>query len=197
MSISSFEQAEIWREQWFEDPQSFAQSLPVLLKDSPNLDWLAAEVGTRLQSAGKRVVTAESCTAGGIGAALTTIAGSSAWMEGGFITYSNAAKSKLLGVPNELIEAQGAVSQAVVEAMALGARRRLPAECAVAVSGVAGPGGGSPQKPVGTVWFAWSGLTGEDALFSEMLVFPGDRATIRAATVCIALMGLMATFSKR
>jgi nicotinamide-nucleotide amidase len=190
------EQVQAWQSEWRADPQIFAPKLPELLLQSSDLDGLATEVGTRLLAAGKRVVTAESCTAGGIGAALTAIAGSSAWVEGGFITYSNTAKTKLLGVAEELIGLDGAVSQSVVEAMAQGARRRLPAECSVAVSGVAGPGGGTPQKPVGTVWFAWSGVTSTDSLTSQVLVFPGDRAAIRLATVCVALLGLLAVQSK-
>lgn len=191
MSSDSSDQAQAWLAEWRVDPQAFAQKLPDLLARYANLDWLAAEVGYRLQSAGKRVLTAESCTAGGIGAALTAIAGSSTWVEGGFITYSNTAKSRLLGVPGELIETHGAVSQAVVEAMAQGARLKLSAECAVAVSGVAGPGGGTPQKPVGTVWFAWSGLIQTDSLWSQVMVFPGDRAAIRTATIGVALLGLL------
>jgi nicotinamide-nucleotide amidase len=180
-----------WHEEWRAAPQAFAEKLPDLLLHFSSLDELVAEVGTRLIAAGKQVVTAESCTAGGIGAALTSVAGSSAWVEGGLITYSNEAKTKLVGVPVEMIERHGAVSQPVVEAMARGAREKLDADCSVAVSGVAGPGGGSPQKPVGTVWFAWSGLTASDSVVSQMLVFPGDRAAIRRATVCLALLGLL------
>jgi nicotinamide-nucleotide amidase len=180
-----------WQEEWHAAPQAFAQKLPDLLHHFSSLDGLAAEVGARLQATGKRVVTAESCTAGGIGAALTSIPGSSAWVEGGLITYSNEAKTKLVGVPAEMIERHGAVSQPVVEAMARGAREKLEAGCSVAVSGVAGPGGGSPQKPVGTVWFAWSGLTDSGSILSQMLVFPGDRTAIRGATVCVALIGLL------
>lgn len=190
------DQAQAWQAEWLADPQTFAHKLPELLLQSRDLDGLATEVGARLLAAGKRVVTAESCTAGGIGAALTAIAGSSAWVEGGFITYSNTAKTKLLDVSEELIGLNGAVSQSVVEAMAQGARIRLPVECSVAVSGVAGPGGGTPQKPVGTVWFAWSGVTSTDSLISQVLVIPGDRAAIRQATVCIALLGLLAVQSR-
>jgi len=192
MHTAQYQRAEEWRSDWLADPQVFAHKLPRLIQEKGDLDWLSAEVGARLLSAEKRVVTAESCTAGGIGAALTAIAGSSRWVEGGFITYSNAAKMKLLGVPQEQIETQGAVSQEVVESMAQGALRSLGAECSVAVSGVAGPGGGTLHKPVGTVWFAWAGVTGPHALHSQVLVFPGDRAAIRAATIVIALLGLLA-----
>jgi len=196
MQSLSLDQLEAWQTEWRAQPQYFAQKLPQLLSQVSDLDGLAAEVGARLQATGKRVITAESCTAGGIGAALTAIAGSSAWVEGGFITYSNAAKHRLLGVPEEMIEEHGAVSQPVVEAMAQGARKKLTAECSVAVSGVAGPGGGTPHKPVGTVWFAWSGLSASETIFSQMMVFPGDRAAIRSSTICVALMGLLAVKPK-
>src|SRR5690606_25324764 len=115
---------------------------------------LAQQLGEALAARGWRITTAESCTGGGIAAAITDIAGSSAWFERGYVTYSNAAKSEMLGVSASLIAHYGAVSEAVVVAMARGACAASGCELGVAVSGVAGPGGGSPDKPVGTVWLA-------------------------------------------
>ena len=127
------------------------------------------------------LATAESCTGGLIAAALTDIAGSSDVVDRGFVTYSNAAKTEMLGVPAPLIEAHGAVSAPVAAAMAEGALARSAAAIAVSVTGVAGPGGGSADKPVGTVWF---GLARKDApTRTERRVFPGDRAAVRHATV--------------
>jgi nicotinamide-nucleotide amidase len=134
--------------------------------------------------------TAESCTGGGIAAALTDLAGSSAWFDAGFITYSNAAKQRMLGVSPEHFRESGpgAVSEAVVLEMSLGAVARSGADVSMAVSGVAGPGGGSPEKPVGTVWIAWCVEGKADA---ECFLFGGDRAQIRYATICAALQGLV------
>jgi nicotinamide-nucleotide amidase len=134
------------------------------------------------------LATAESCTGGMIAAACTDLAGSSAWFERGFVSYSNEAKTELLGVDASLIAAHGAVSQVVVRAMAFGAVRRSRASVSVAVTGVAGPGGGTPQKPVGTVWF---GFMVDGLLSSEMVLFDGARAAVRAATVRHALSGLL------
>jgi nicotinamide-nucleotide amidase len=131
-----------------------------------------------------KLATAESCTGGLIAAACTDLAGSSDWFERGFVTYSNQAKSDMLGVDAQLIATQGAVSEPVARAMAQGALQQSLAQVSVAVTGVAGPGGGSADKPVGTVWFAWglpSGLT------SEVQHFAGDRAAVRNATVAHAL----------
>lgn len=134
-----------------------------------------------LRGRGQRVATAESCTGGLIAAALTAVAGSSDVVDRGFVTYSNAAKTELLGVPASLVETHGAVSEAVARAMAEGAVARSPAELAVAVTGVAGPGGGTAAKPVGLVWF---GLARRGAAtLAESRVFPGDRAAVRLATV--------------
>jgi nicotinamide-nucleotide amidase len=134
---------------------------------------------------GIMVATAESCTGGLIAATLTAIAGSSDVVDRGFVTYSNAAKHRMLGVPSETIGAVGAVSQEVAGLMAAGALQRSEAGIAVAVTGVAGPGGGSAEKPVGLVWF---GLAVRDRdVRTEHRVFPGDRAAIRAATVAHAL----------
>ena len=149
---------------------------------------LAAELGRRLQLLNAHITTAESCTGGGIAEAITRIPGSSAWFEAGFVTYSNRQKTQQLGVPGELFEKVGAVSREVVEAMVRGAQRQSLARFAVAVSGVAGPDGGSPTKPVGTVWLAWG--VGE-AVFSEQRFFPGNRDEVRRQTVKAALDGLL------
>jgi nicotinamide-nucleotide amidase len=138
------------------------------------------------------MAASESCTGGMISAACTDLAGSSAWFERGFVTYSNAAKTELLGVDAKLIETQGAVSEAVVRAMVDGAISRSHAQVAVAVTGVAGPTGGSAAKPIGTVWFGWqvAGVT-----TAQMQRFDGGRAQVREATVQHALRGLMALLS--
>ena len=142
-----------------------------------------------LRGRGWRIATAESCTGGLIAAACTQVAGSSDWFERGFVTYSNAAKSELLGVDPALVEAQGAVSERVARAMALGALRRSPVQLAVAVTGIAGPGGAVPGKPVGTVWLAWGSAV---ALQAERLQLGGDRDAVRSATVRAALQRLTA-----
>ena len=149
-------------------------------------DQLAA--AARLLEACRRrgvlLATAESCTGGLIAAALTAVAGSSDVVDRGFVTYSNAAKTEMLGVPAALIEAEGAVSEPVARAMAQGALARSAAGIAVAVTGVAGPGGGSAAKPVGLVWFGLA-QRGEPVA-AECQVFPGDRGAVRAATVARA-----------
>ncbi len=151
----------------------------------------AAAVATldRLRARATMAATAESCTGGLIAAALTEIAGSSDVVDRGFVTYSNAAKSTMLGVPPALIERHGAVSEATARAMAEGALARSDAGIAVAVTGVAGPGGGSADKPVGTVWFGLA-ATGRPTE-AERHVFLGDRAAVRRATVlrALALLG--------
>jgi nicotinamide-nucleotide amidase len=134
------------------------------------------------------LATAESCTGGMISAACTDLAGSSAWFERGFVTYSNAAKTELLGVDAALIAVHGAVSEEVARAMAVGAISHSRAQVAVAVTGVAGPSGGSRAKPVGMVWF---GFMVDGQLSSEMQRFGGDRATVRTATVQHALQRLV------
>lgn len=153
-----------------------------------NLTELAAKLGKRLLQLNAQVTTAESCTGGGIAEAITRIAGSSAWFEAGFVTYSNAQKTRQLGVPERLFTEVGAVSREVVEAMALGAQQGSGARFAVAVSGVAGPGGGSPEKPVGTVWLAWAAA---DEVFARRFVFAGDRQAVREQSVEAALVGLI------
>ena len=149
---------------------------------------LSSALGKHLSTAKAQVTTAESCTGGGIGEAITRISGSSAWFEAGYITYSNTQKTAQLGVPAELFHRVGAVSQEVVEAMALGAAQRSGARFAVAVSGIAGPDGGSAEKPVGTVWLAWAD---GDRVIAERRQFAGDRDEVRRQTVKAALEGLI------
>lgn len=153
------------------------------------LEPLLIQISRRLLARDEMLATAESCTGGLIAAACTAIAGSSLWFECGFVSYSNASKSELLGVPAELVERCGAVSEPVARAMAEGAIRHSHARASLAVTGIAGPGGGSADKPVGTVWFGWcaGGQT-----FAEVQHFPGDRAQVRAATLRHALAGLLA-----
>ena len=153
-----------------------------------DITQLAAELGRRLQILNAHVTTAESCTGGGIAEAITRIPGSSAWFEAGYVTYSNRQKTQQLDVPAELFPTVGAVSREVVEAMARGAQEKSRAYFSVAVSGVAGPDGGSPSKPVGTVWLAWG--VGE-RVFSELQHFAGDRDEVRRQTVKAALEGLL------
>lgn len=142
----------------------------------------------RLMAQHWMMATAESCTGGMISARCTDLAGSSAWFERGFVTYSNAAKQELLGVDAGLIAQHGAVSEAVARSMALGAFNQSQAQVTVAVTGVAGPAGGSADKPVGTVWFAWCI---EGRVEAEKIWFAGDRAAVREATVQHALQGLL------
>jgi nicotinamide-nucleotide amidase len=153
------------------------------------LKALATRLGRALLVRQQRIATAESCTGGWIAKVVTDIPGSSQWFGAGFVTYSNEAKTHLLGVPEALIEAHGAVSEPVVRAMADAARARAAAEVAVAVSGIAGPEGGTADKPVGTVWFAWSAANGTHA---EVCRYAGDRDTVRRASVEHALEGLLA-----
>jgi nicotinamide-nucleotide amidase len=134
------------------------------------------------------LATAESCTGGMIAAHCTDLPGSSAWFERGFVTYSNEAKTELLGVPPDLILMDGAVSESVARAMALGARYRSNARVSVAVTGIAGPTGGSADKPVGTVWLAWCV---DGIAQAEKRLFSGDRTQIRRATVQAAIEGLL------
>ncbi len=157
--------------------------------DAPDLSGLVAYLADVLQKKNWQLATAESCTGGLISAACTDLAGSSAWFERGFVSYSNAAKTELLGVDAALIAARGAVSEEVARAMAQGAITHSNAQAAVAVTGVAGPSGGSADKPVGTVCF---GFMVDGRLSSEMKHFDGDRAAVRAATVRHALQRIVA-----
>lgn len=149
---------------------------------------LVNELATRLRGRGWTMASAESCTGGLIAAACTELSGSSDWFERGFVTYSNAAKTDSLGVPAALIAEHGAVSEPVARAMAVGAVAHSAAHCALSVTGVAGPTGGSADKPVGTVWFGWSTPAG---VATEHRRFDGDRAAIRAQAVRHALAGLL------
>jgi len=154
---------------------------------------LAARVGRKLLAAGSSVVTAESCTGGWIAKTLTDIPGSSHWFGEGFVTYGNEAKIRRLGVPRSLLEADGAVSKACVRAMARGALNRTDARIAVAVSGIAGPGGAVPGKPAGTVWLCWAARRGRSLhMATELRHFRGDREAVRRKTVRVALQGLLA-----
>lgn len=155
-----------------------------------DLRALAQRLAQRLTGGGLRLAVAESCTGGWIAKVLTDLAGSSQWFERGFVTYSNAAKQELLGVPAALLQSDGAVSEAVVRAMAQGALAASPAEVALAVSGIAGPAGGSADKPVGTVWLAWA-LPGAEVA-AQRARFDGDREAVRRQTVALALEGLLA-----
>ncbi len=153
------------------------------------LEALAARVGAALLARGETLATAESCTGGWIGQSLTAIAGSSAWFDRGFITYSNQAKTEERGVPEALLARVGAASEPVAAAMAQGARRQGRMTWALAVSGIAGPGGGSRSKPVGTVCFAWAGP--DQVLQVSTQHFPGNREEVRAHTVAHALTVLL------
>ena len=161
---------------------------------------LAAELGRRLQVLNAHVSTAESCTGGGIAEAITRIAGSSAWFEAGYVTYSNRQKTRQLKVPAELFEQVGAVSREVVEAMVRGAQHASHARFAVAVSGIAGPDGGTPDKPVGTVCFAWAIRRDPGSapwVKTATHRFDGDRAAVRTQTIVTGLQTLVELLKQR
>lgn len=160
----------------------------LLALDTSALDANLTQISLLLLKQRHQLATAESCTGGMIAAACTDLSGASDWFERGFVTYSNAAKTDMLGVPSALIEQDGAVSEAVARAMADGALAHSRAQVSLAVTGVAGPTGGSDAKPVGTVWFAWC-VNGET--HSEMQHFAGDRTAVRTATVRYALQRLL------
>jgi nicotinamide-nucleotide amidase len=156
---------------------------------SDTLSTLATLVGTRLNERRLKLATAESCTGGWIATAITAVSGSSAWFERGFVTYSNEAKQESLGVASDTLSKHGAVSEAVAREMAQGALGRSHAQVSVAVTGVAGPTGGTPDKPVGTVCLAWAGPGG--AVGSVTRNFAGDREQVRRQSVLAALQGLL------
>ena len=158
--------------------------------DDEALAARAAALAAELRAHGRRLALAESCTGGWIAKVCTDLPGSSDWFGLGLVTYSNEAKAELLGVGASTLARFGAVSEMVVAEMARGARRRGHSDWAVAVSGIAGPGGGSPDKPVGTVCFGWVGP--DDEPETETCVLPGDREAVRRATVAHALDGLLA-----
>ena len=156
------------------------------MNDDP--DTLTQRLATQLLTKRRSACTAESCTGGLIAKTFTDLAGSSDWFECGFVTYSNAAKSEMLGVPASLIDDYGAVSEPVANAMASGALLRSAADYAVAVTGVAGPGGGSDEKPVGTVWIA---VASKGQANARLYRFDGDRQAVREATLQAAIEGLL------
>ncbi|ROR29838.1 CinA family protein [Inmirania thermothiophila] len=151
---------------------------------------LAADVGRLLLARGWRLATAESCTGGLVAKMLTDVPGSSGWFDRGLVTYSNEAKQALLGVRGETLARHGAVSEETVREMAAGLLARAPVEVVVAVSGIAGPAGGSPDKPVGTVWLAWAVRGG--AVRTQRARFAGDRAAVREQAARTALEGVRA-----
>ena len=156
------------------------------------LKRLAERVGRHLLKQRRRAATAESCTGGWIAKALTDIAGSSDWFVEGFVTYSNESKVRRLGVPRAVLKKHGAVSEPTVRAMAAGALRRSNAQVAVAVTGIAGPGGAVPGKPVGTVWLGWATRRGNAVrVGAQVKHFRGDRETVRRKAVRAALLGLL------
>jgi nicotinamide-nucleotide amidase len=164
----------------------------VLRNSDENLARLGARVGRRLLGSQRSLVTAESCTGGWIAKALTDVAGSSQWFTEGFVTYSNESKVLRLGVPRSVLQKHGAVSEAVARAMAAGALKRTAVNLAVAVTGIAGPGGGVPGKPVGTVWLAWAERRGARIQVAvQRKLFRGDRDAVRRKTVRAAFEGLL------
>lgn len=153
------------------------------------LHQLAAELGDKLIARGWMLATAESCTGGWVGQLLTSLPGSSQWYERGFITYANAAKIEMLGVPAEVIDEHGAVSEETASAMAAGALAHSHAQATLAISGIAGPGGGTPQKPVGLVCYGWALEDG--TVMSSTCRLDGDREEIRSRAVAAAMRGLI------
>lgn len=157
------------------------------MPNDSTLQALARSLGTLCQTRGLWLSTAESCTGGWVAKTLTDIAGSSRWFERGFITYSNQAKQELLAVPPEILAGSGAVSEAVVGAMARGAIAHSRADLSLAISGIAGPSGGSAEKPVGTVWLAWACRSGAE--LTRLVHLPGNREAVRRQAVMIGLRG--------
>jgi nicotinamide-nucleotide amidase len=157
--------------------------------DQKGLEALAAEVGRVLLAKDQKLATAESCTGGWVAQCLTAVAGSSDWFDRGFVTYSNEAKHEMLGVERATLSAHGAVSEPTAAAMAAGALRNSHADWALAVTGVAGPSGGSPQKPVGTVCFGWAAVDG--GIDVETCHFVGDREQVRRQSVAYAMRGIL------
>ncbi len=153
---------------------------------------LSEQVGLALKARGATVTTAESCTGGWVAKAITDIAGSSTWFERGFVTYSNEAKVQMIGVREETLAQHGAVSEPVVVEMAIGALKAARAHFAVSISGIAGPDGGSKEKPVGTVWFAFASASGEGITRREC--FSGDRDAVRRQATAYALQTLWQQF---
>jgi len=153
------------------------------------LHQLAAELGEKLLARGWMLATAESCTGGWVGQLLTSLPGCSHWYERGFITYANAAKVEMLDVPEEILATHGAVSEQTAAAMAAGALKHSHAQATLAISGIAGPGGGTRQKPVGLVCYGWALADG--TVMSSTCRLDGDREEIRSRAVAAALRGLI------
>ena len=175
-------------------PMSIDKQTDPIQPDKPScqtlIDQRVGELATLLQSRRLVISTAESCTGGLIAAAITDMPGSSEWFERGFVTYSNDAKGQLLGVSSQVFEEHGAVSEECVKAMAEGALQRAGADVAVAVSGIAGPGGATPGKPVGTVWIGWAlQHSGTHRVDAQGFQFAGDRRSVRELAVLEALRG--------
>ena len=162
------------------------------MPQSPDAPALAAEIADRLIRCRQLMATAESCTGGLIAKILTDLPGSSGWFERGLVTYSNLSKQDLLGVPAEIIEKYGAVSRETAEAMAAGLLGEAPVDWALSVTGIAGPGGGSPDKPVGLVWMAWAGRN--RPVQSQRHAFSGSRDEVRVQAAGAALKGLLQRF---
>jgi len=168
------------------------------MAESESIATLAEALVSELDQAGQTVATAESCTGGWIAKSLTDVSGSSAVFGFGIVSYSNAAKSSMLGVNPATLDSEGAVSEAVVAEMARGALERSGADLAVAVSGIAGPDGGTEEKPVGTVWFAWaSNASDGPVVTTERRIFRGDRVSIRSQSVILALQHLREILRQR
>ena len=163
--------------------------------DDEALEMLAAAVAAELKAHGRMLATAESCTGGWIAKVCTDLPGSSTWFERGLVTYSNEAKTELVGVRASDIHRFGAVSEVVAAAMARGAVEYSRADVAVATSGIAGPDGGTPDKPVGTVCFGWA--MPDDVVETEIHLLPGDRDEVRRATVAVAFEGLLQRLRSR
>jgi nicotinamide-nucleotide amidase len=161
---------------------------------NPRFDQMLRKLAESLRTRNWTLATAESCTGGWIAKCCTDLAGSSTWFERGFVTYSNQAKQQMLGVSAETLQSDGAVSQAVARQMAEGARRNAGVEVALSVTGIAGPDGGSAEKPVGTVWFGWSVDLGDTT--TELMRFEGDRDAVRRQTVGHALGRLLSLLDK-
>lgn len=153
-----------------------------------DLQQLASQVGQALKQRQWMLATAESCTGGWVAKTLTDVVGSSAWFERGFVTYTNVAKQEMLGVEATIIDKHGAVSDLTVREMARGALQHSHADISLAITGIAGPGGGSEAKPVGLVWFAWA--TRDDEIRCEEYIFEGDREAVRRQAAATALQGV-------
>lgn len=160
------------------------------MNETSELLALVSEVGKALKHHEKMIVTAESCTGGMIAEALTAVAGSTAWFDRAYVTYSYEAKREMLGVKENTIMKKGAVSKECVEEMVLGALQASHAKVSIACSGIAGPGGGTPDKPVGTVWIAWS-IQGQENIVSQEFHFDGNRQAVREACTIEALKGVL------